>query len=196
MSNTKVKKLILKPFMNTEHIYHPDSGLVFQSKKERIVIGQFKDDELVELDDDAISLCKKYKFKYEEVEQEQEEVEETEQQASSEQEEEADEQEQTNDEEVSQTQDEVEEPEPVIKTQKTKKVQNSPKDFDVNNIVELSNNFNKELISAVNSLNSTYINMLADLQTKYDAECENHQNTQTELTKMKTKFDNIKSLFS
>uniref|UniRef100_A0A6C0EJW1 Uncharacterized protein n=1 Tax=viral metagenome TaxID=1070528 RepID=A0A6C0EJW1_9ZZZZ len=43
-----------------DKIYHPDSGLVIKSAKERIVIGRIDDGEFVPLDDVALELCEEW----------------------------------------------------------------------------------------------------------------------------------------
>jgi hypothetical protein len=62
--------------------WHPDSCLVFKSSEEKIVIGIFKDNQLVDLSEEDVQTCVAYKFKYvfnkrkrEEIEEEEEEIE-------------------------------------------------------------------------------------------------------------------------
>lgn len=56
------------PVLRKNHIinkwWHPDSGLVFKSSEEKIVIGIYKDDQLVDLSEEDIATCISYKFKY------------------------------------------------------------------------------------------------------------------------------------
>jgi len=48
---------ILKKFVHS-------SGLVFFSKQEKVVYGKLVDEEIVELNDEDIEICRKYSFKY------------------------------------------------------------------------------------------------------------------------------------
>jgi hypothetical protein len=56
------------PVLRKNHIigkwWHPDSGLVFKSSDEKIVIGIYKDDQLVDLTEEDVATCISYKFKY------------------------------------------------------------------------------------------------------------------------------------
>ena len=85
-------KIILKKLKSHDTIWHPQSRLVFKSKKEKVVIGRLDEDgEEIEVVDNIIDLCDQWKFnicpsiveseeevKEEEVEEEEEEVEEEE----------------------------------------------------------------------------------------------------------------------
>ena len=44
--------------------WHPDTGLVFKSSDEKIVIGIFKDDTIHDLSEDDVKTCVSYKFRY------------------------------------------------------------------------------------------------------------------------------------
>jgi hypothetical protein len=44
--------------------WHPDSGLVFKSSDEKIVIGIYKDEQICDLTDEDVATCIAYKFKY------------------------------------------------------------------------------------------------------------------------------------
>jgi cobalamin biosynthesis protein CobT len=57
-------KIILKKLKALDTIWHPESTLVFKSSKEKVVIGRYVDDELLSLDNIAVELCEKWKFKY------------------------------------------------------------------------------------------------------------------------------------
>ena len=63
MSSDK-NKIVLKKIKDSTHILHPDSKLVLQSSKERIVIGRYVDNEIIPLNDESIELCDKWNFKY------------------------------------------------------------------------------------------------------------------------------------
>ncbi len=92
MSSAK-NKIALKKLKALDTIWHPESTLVFKSSKEKLVTGRYENDEFIPLDNRALKLCEKWKFKYdesliksegeeeeveEEVEEEEEEVEEEE----------------------------------------------------------------------------------------------------------------------
>ena len=62
--STEKNKIVLKKIKDSTHILHPDSKLVLQSSKERIVIGRYVDNEIVTLNDESIELCDKWNFKY------------------------------------------------------------------------------------------------------------------------------------
>ena len=57
------KKIVLKKLNSHNTIWHPESTLVFKSQKDRLVIGRYVDDEIIPLDDDALTLCETWKFK-------------------------------------------------------------------------------------------------------------------------------------
>lgn len=63
MSN-KATKLILKRSKKLDKIYHPESGLVFKSATEKIVIGRIADEEFISLDEVTIALCEQYGQEY------------------------------------------------------------------------------------------------------------------------------------
>jgi hypothetical protein len=56
------------PVLRKNHIinkwWHPDSGLVFKSSEEKIVIGIYKDEQICDLSDEDVAACVAYKFKY------------------------------------------------------------------------------------------------------------------------------------
>lgn len=58
------KRKVLKPLKEMETIWHPDSGLVFKSKTEKVVTGRWVNSEFVPLDEDSIELCAQWSFKY------------------------------------------------------------------------------------------------------------------------------------
>jgi hypothetical protein len=64
------KKVILKTLKELDTIWHPDSKLVFKSKDDKKVIGRYENNEFIEFDDEALELCKVWKFKYDEPTQE------------------------------------------------------------------------------------------------------------------------------
>ena len=63
MSNVKRKKIVLKVLKAYNTIWHPESTLVYKSRKERIVIGRLVNNELIELDNEALDLCEEWDMK-------------------------------------------------------------------------------------------------------------------------------------
>lgn len=59
-------KLKLKKHKATGSIYHPDSKLIFRSAKDHTVIGRLKGNDVISLDEKAVSLCEKFDLKYDE----------------------------------------------------------------------------------------------------------------------------------
>ena len=54
----------LKTNKTLQKLWHPESGLVFHSKDNKVVIGQCIDDKLVPLTEETIEVCKKWKFSF------------------------------------------------------------------------------------------------------------------------------------
>lgn len=66
MSATKAsskRKIRLKTLKELKTIWHPESTLVYKSKKERVVIGRYVDGELISLDEEALDLCEEWNMK-------------------------------------------------------------------------------------------------------------------------------------
>ncbi len=61
--STQKRKITLKKLSALNTVWHPESGLVFKSQKERLVIGSYVDGNLVDLDDEALTLCEEWNFK-------------------------------------------------------------------------------------------------------------------------------------
>ena len=61
--STQKRKITLKKLSALNTVWHPESGLVFKSQKERMVIGSYVDGKLVDLDDEALTLCEEWNFK-------------------------------------------------------------------------------------------------------------------------------------
>lgn len=74
--SSKTAKLVLKKHKKLDKIYHPDTGLVFKSATEKVVVGRIVDDDFVELDEEALQLCEQNHFKVDESLLETEEAEE------------------------------------------------------------------------------------------------------------------------
>ena len=67
MNNQEAKlkgKIILKKNNTINKIWHPESTLVFKSSKDKLVIGRLDKNNFISLDDEALELCVKWKFKY------------------------------------------------------------------------------------------------------------------------------------
>ena len=62
-TRSKKRKIILKSLRKYKTIWHPESTLVYKSKKERIVIGRYVDNELIPLDEEALELCEEWNMK-------------------------------------------------------------------------------------------------------------------------------------
>ena len=60
---TSKRKIRLKNLKEHQTIWHPESTLVYKSRKERVVIGRYVDDELIPLDDEALELCEEWNMK-------------------------------------------------------------------------------------------------------------------------------------
>ena len=60
MSKSTRKKVMLKPLKEFNTIWHPLTGLVLKSKKERVIIGRFIDGNIVPLDETALELCEEW----------------------------------------------------------------------------------------------------------------------------------------
>lgn len=56
------KKISFREVKSLGILYHPDSTLVFKSKKEKVVIGSYVNKEFVPLNEDAIQLAEKWNF--------------------------------------------------------------------------------------------------------------------------------------
>ena len=59
----KVRTNVLKRIRSINKYYHPETGMVFKSKDEKVVIGKYVNGEVISLDNDDIEICKKYCFK-------------------------------------------------------------------------------------------------------------------------------------
>ena len=61
--SASAKKIVLKKLNSHNTIWHPESTLVFKSQKDKLVIGRYVNDEIIPLDDVALTLCETWKFK-------------------------------------------------------------------------------------------------------------------------------------
>ena len=224
MSSTK-NKIVLKKLKELNTIWHPESTLVFKSSTDKVVVGRYNEGKLISLDDKALKLCEKWKFKYdkdliEEEEEEEEEVEETNEEDIEEKEEEIDEKEDVEEkkeevEEVEEKED-VEEKEEVEEKDEQKSEENEKQQSIQENsldslfIAEITDEYTKKIHNFFNDLsyksNSQILdlnneivslkNKFEELSSKYRQECSEHHETKDKLNKLQTKFDGIKQLFS
>ena len=61
----KPTEKVLRLNKEIDKFWNPESGLVFKSKDDRVVIGSYKDEKFEKLTNDDIAACEKYGFKYE-----------------------------------------------------------------------------------------------------------------------------------
>jgi len=64
-TSTTTKKVSLKKLAEFNTVWHEESGLVFKSQKEIIVIGKLVNKEIVPLTAVDVTTCEKFKFIYE-----------------------------------------------------------------------------------------------------------------------------------
>ena len=115
MSTRSQKKIILKTLKSHKTIWHPESTLVYKSRKDRIVIGRFVDGELIPLDSETLDLCEEWgnKFPPDEslIDKESDEEQEGEQESENDEQQESEEQESEGQEEEEQEEEEQQESE-------------------------------------------------------------------------------------
>jgi hypothetical protein len=197
MSSTTKKTL--KVLKGTSHIWHEESGLVFKSKDEKLVIGRFVDGTIISLDDIALELCEKWVFKYDPdlISSEKEE------------EEEEDEGEDVNEGSDGGVEDEQSEENQDSSEKETTDINDvSENNNDDDNNIYLSkfrtlNNMITELSSTIDSQNKNYIQKINSLKSQLNQGTadfqklkQQYEHTNEEYLKLKTKFDGIKNLFS
>ena len=61
----KPTEKVLRLNKEIDKFWNPESGLVFKSKDDRVVIGSYKNEKFEKLTDDDIATCEKFGFKYE-----------------------------------------------------------------------------------------------------------------------------------
>ena len=188
------KRKVLKPLKEMETIWHPDSGLVFKSKTEKVVTGRWVNSEFVPLDEDSIELCAQWSFKYDQ---------ELYDELMAEGEEDADEVEGEVDEtvegDVDETGEEVEgDVDETVVTENVVEVvlstQTSSKDLD-----NLTSGFTNNLNSYFQTLTNDFSSKISILETKlsnksgeYVKMTENRDKLKDELSKMTEDRDKIK----
>ena len=210
MSSVK-RKIVLKGLKALNTIWHPESTLVFKSKKERKVIGRYVDGEMIPLDDESLQLCVKWRFKYDESLVEEEEGDEgdegdEEEESVPEEEESVPEEEESVPEEESEKkvdpikavvpENEAVETENVVK--KVSKVSTNPVVTGSFDITKLTSEFTGKLVIAVKSLQQELSNVTSSLSDKSDelvSESDKLTSVTTELAEMTVKYEAMKSKF-
>ena len=204
MSASESKKIVLKKLTKLGTTWHPDSTCVFKapgtSKKDRVVIGRWVDDEFISLDEDALALCEEWDFKPDESlladaseEDEQSEGGEAEEEASPYEDEQGDDDEQ---EDVKEEQKEevpvVPEPEPEPVEKVVPKSKNVSGSTSVKRVEALTGELTKNIMEVVNDLQSQIDSLTVELGNK-TKECEELQGKYDAINQ---KFAAMKSLFN
>uniref|UniRef100_A0A6C0H3D0 Uncharacterized protein n=1 Tax=viral metagenome TaxID=1070528 RepID=A0A6C0H3D0_9ZZZZ len=192
------KKIVLKKLNSHNTIWHPESTLVFKSQKDRLVIGRYVDDELIPLDDDALTLCETWKFKPDEslfeADEDHEKVSEEEQENDESEEEPTTKEplpkEPTSKEPISK---EPTSKEPLPKEPITKEIKSSSKvSENTKSIHSLTNEFTTQVLLE--------FDLLVEENTSLKSQLEENSASFSELQKkyddIKKKFDTMKSLFN
>jgi hypothetical protein len=195
---SSAKKITLKKLKELNTIWHPESTLVFKSSEEKVVIGRYEDGELIPLDETSLELCSKWKFKYDKDLVEEDENEEDETQDEEKVDEKSEDEKETSEkEEIPDEEEKVEvKPEKIVKTEKSNKNEDST-------ITSLTSEMSEKIHSLFDKISIDYNTKILDLENELiqknkiidDLE-HKYNNSQSELDKLKTKFDGIKQLFS
>ena len=221
---SKLNKVTLKKLKELNTIWHEDSALVFKSSTERLVIVRYIDGKLVPLDNEAIALCEKWKFKYDtsiKIEGEEEGEEEDEEEGEGEQEDgkggeeegEGEQEDGKSGEEEGDEEDDVdgEKNEVDEKTTDVKSVFSE----ELSRIVpHLTESFSQKFVNSFDLMTRDFFEKLIDNEsnllvkikqledtlsqksTDFDNMKANFEDMKDKHGKMKTKFDGIKKLFS
>ena len=201
MSASESKKIVLKKLTKLGTTWHPDSTCVFKapgtSKKDRVVIGRWVDDEFISLDEDALALCDEWDFKPDESlladaseEEEQSEGGEAEEEASPDEDEQEEEDEQEDGKE--EQKEEVPEPEPEPVEKVVPKSKNVSSSTSVKRVEALTGELTKNIMEVVNDLQSQIDSLTVELGNK-TKECEELQGKYDAINQ---KFAAMKSLFN
>ena len=171
------QKIVLKKLTAHNTIWHPESTLVFKSQKDRLVIGRYVDDELIPLDDEAMSLCDTWKFRPDESllggDEETKDV--------------------VENEDKDEDKDEDEDEEPKNDKIEPKQVQSSSKVPEkISGIQGITQSFTSQLYAAFDLLTEEKTSLTAQLEEKVETLAE----LQKKYDDMKKKFDMMKSLFN
>ena len=194
MSSDK-NKVVLKKIKDSTHILHPDSKLVLQSSKERIVIGRYVDNEILPLNDESIELCDKWNFKYDKTFLKSDEEEEDEEEAQEDEDEDEDEaEEENNEEEIKKEEvnkeevnkEEVNKEE--VKKEEAKKEEVRIEDNNVEPLlIKFGDDMNKlylELLKSSSVFEQLYLTKIEDLESKF-------KNKDNELSELQVKYNDL-----
>jgi hypothetical protein len=212
MSST-VKKVSLKKLSEFNTVWHEETGMVFKSQKEIIVIGKLVNKQIIPLTDVDVTICDKFKFKYEitapveEEEVEEEEAEEVEEGSEEVEEgaEEVEEDGEVNEEIVEETPKEVaketpkETPKEVAKETPKEVAKETPKEVAKEVAGEDVDDFSKtinDLTRIWKSTTNENSQKIQNLEIELDKKKKEYSDLQDLYDKMKIKFDGIKQLFS
>ena len=208
MSASESKKIVLKRLTKLGTTWHPESTCVFKApgtKKDRVVIGRWVDDELISLDEDALALCEEWDFKPDESlladasEEEQSEEGDVGEEVSQEEEAEgvAQEEEAEGVAQEGVAQEEEESPveevvEPVHVEKMVPKSKNVSGSTSVKRVEALTSELTKNIMEVVNDLQSQIDSLTVELGNK-TKECEELQGKYDAINQ---KFAAMKSLFN
>ena len=191
MSTTK-RKIILQKLSALNTVWHPESGLVFKSQKERLVIGSYVNDNLVDLDEDSLALCEEWNFKPDESLLANEE---DEQPTDEEPEEESNEQ--PTDEEPEE--EECKKQATVVEPQKSISKSCSEDQKTIELIKQLSNNFVTELVPIVEKLQKVVAEKTSEVNSLTETlalKTKEYEDLEEKYNSMDQKFKTMKSLFT
>ena len=222
MSSDKNKSSSLKKIKGTTHILHPDSGLVFKSAKERLVIGKYVNNTIENIDQNVLELCERWNFVYDKslVEKDKEGTDEDEDEEEEEEKEEGEEDPENETEEVSENKqddtskdddeetEEVEEDEDVRDVELVDSVIETVKiDEQITIIPTFLKIASDEYIKTINNLNiglnktitdkeTEYIRNINELQTKLFNKTSEYDDIKEQFESLRNKFEGIKNLFN
>jgi hypothetical protein len=201
MSASESKKIVLKKLSKLGTTWHPDSTCVFKApgttKKDRVVIGRWVDDELIPLDEDAMALCEEWDFKPDEsllADASEEEQSEGGEEASPEEEEEEEGSPEEEEEQEDGKEEQKEEPvpEPVQVEKVVPKSKNVSGSTSVKRVETLTSELTKNVMEVVNDLQNQIDSLTVELGNK-TKECEELQGKYDAINQ---KFTAMKSLFN
>ena len=169
MTTRSKRKIVLKSLKKLKTIWHPESTLVYKSKKERLVIGRYVDEEFIPLDEEALELCEEWNMKPDESLYE-------------------DDAESHDSEEDAKEEDAKEEE---VKPVSPKKELKSPKAtlLTIKEVVDGYNAYSQSFLRELSQWNADQERELAAKQSEYD-------DLKSKYDVIKKKFDTMKSLFA
>ena len=179
MTTRSKRKIVLKSLKKLKTIWHPESTLVYKSKKERLVIGRYVDEEFIPLDEEALELCEEWNMKPDESLYEDD--------AESHDSEEDAKEEDAKEEDAKEEDAKEEEVKPVS----PKKELKSPKAtlLTIKEVVDGYNAYSQSFLRELSQWNADQERELAAKQSEYD-------DLKSKYDVIKKKFDTMKSLFA